>query len=357
MEAALSTPNDLGTQVYQHNHLIRTNLRMGELEAKIFVLALSCIYQSADPNEPLPPIKIKITDVVSTPSGPTYELLRKACKDLFDQELHLVSTKSKSRKADYWSRIVTDIGIDEGTGFITGYFNPRIRPFLQGLKATAESEETGFTMAYLAVLLTLQNPHAQRMYWILKSWQKVGVKEYTVEQLKLFLFEIGALDKGGKQKEVKDPYPNWADFARFVLKPVEKELAKIDFPVTITPIKTGKKTTAVRFTLPPITAKPQPIQAALPFGQQTLPQSTAPTATDSLPAAFGQLYTALARVWQLSSSQIESVKAAVGANETKLGKVKDVMRVLNAEKAGIDNLPAVLWTRLKKEFPVLAAGK
>ena len=354
METTLLVPNDLGAQVYQHNNLVRTNLRMGELEAKIFVLALSCIYQSADPTEALPPIKIRISDVVGIPNGKSYEMLRKACKDLFDQELHLISVKSRSKKADYWSRIVTDIGIDEGTGYITGFFNPRIRPFLQGL-TDAAGGEGHFTYAYLTELLTLQSPHSQRMYWILKSWQNVGVVEYSIERLKLFLFEIGATDRGGRQKEVKDPYPLWADFARFVLKPVEKELAKIEFPIKMEPVKTGKKVTAVRFTLPPITAKPRLIQTVLAFAPAEAPDlmpQLAP-APDNQPPKFRELFRVLEDVWKLASWQIEAVKKVVGSHEVKLEKVRDVMRILNAEKSSIDNLAAVLWTRLKKEFPAL----
>ena len=354
METTLLALNELGAQVYQHNNLIRTNLRMGELEAKIFVLALSCIYQSADPNEPLPPIRIRIADLMETANGKSYEMLRKACKDLFDQELHLISVKSRSKKADYWSRIVTDIGLDEGTGYITGFFNPRIRPFLQGL-TDAAGGGGHFTYAYLTELLTLQNPHAQRMYWILKSWQSVGVVEYSLERLKLFLFEVGATDRGGKEKQVTDPYPLWADFARFVLKPVEKELAKIAFPVKMEPVKTGKKVTAVRFTLPPIVAKARLIQTSLPFGPAETTSSTplpAP-APDNLPAKFGQLYRSLTEVWRLAAWQVEALKNVVGSHELKLEKVRGVMSAVNAEKSTIDNVAAVLWTRLKKEFGAL----
>lgn len=349
-------------EVYQHNNLIRSSLRMGELEAQIFVRALACVRQSKDPNEPLPPIKIRLTDLVGSgkANAKTYEQIRQACRAIFDQELHLVSVKSQAKRADYWSRLVTDIGISEGTGYITGYFNPRIQPFLQGLIKAAGGEGE-FTFAYLAVLLTLRNPHSQRMYWLLKSWQQLGSKQYRIEELKLLLFGVGAVDKNGKDTGAKDPYPNWADFARFVLKPVEKELANIEFPITVTPVKTGKKVTGVHFGLPPVDAKPRNgIQAALalPPAAAGPAQPGAPTAAGApvLLPKFGQVYRALAQVWRLADWQLAALTTAVAGNEIKLGKVQDVMRILNVEKATVDNLPAVLWTRLKKEFPSLNKG-
>ncbi|AHJ99901.1 hypothetical protein Hsw_PC0001 (plasmid) [Hymenobacter swuensis DY53] len=114
-----------------------------------------------------------------------------------------------------------------------------MRPYLIQL-----SEAGNFTSANIATLLTM-TPNAQRLYWILKSYAGIGTKDAvlyqeSIENVKLLLLEDAGL------------YPLWADFNRYVLEPIKQEFASADvaFPVSWEPLKTGRKVTAIEFTIP-----------------------------------------------------------------------------------------------------------
>jgi hypothetical protein len=253
LSEAATTNRRANTVAFQHNHLIRTPLRMGVLEARIFVEALRGINHGPNGDTSLPPIDIPLSAILGNDdSAAAYAAVRQACKDLYTKDINLLQVGAR-KESYHRTRIVSDIELIAGSGRIRGNFAPLMRPYLLQLTTTGN-----FTSADIATLLTL-SPNAQRLYWILKSYANLGegravIRTESINDLKLLLLQDATL------------YPVWAEFKRWVLDPIKQEFESKDvaFPVSWEPVKTGKKTTGVRFTIPKTnrqrTITPRPVE-------------------------------------------------------------------------------------------------
>lgn len=241
LSEASSSNRRANTVAFQHNHLIRTPLRMGVLEARIFVEALRGINHGPNGDTALPPIDIPLSAIMGTNDSATdYEAVRQACKDLYAKDINLLQVGAR-KESYHRTRLVSDIELLAGSGRIRGNFAPLMQPYLLQLTTTGN-----FTSADIAVLLTL-SPTAQRLYWILKSYANLGEgravkRAESLEDLKLLLLQDAAL------------YPVYAEFVRRVLEPIKQEFhsTEVGFPISWEPVKTGKKTTGILFTIPKV---------------------------------------------------------------------------------------------------------
>ena len=229
------------TVAFQHNHLIRTPLRMGVLEARIFVEALRGINHGPNGDTVLPPIDIALSAVLGrNDSAADYAAVRQACKDLYSKDINLLQVGAR-KESYHRTRIVSDIELLAGSGRIRGNFAPLMQPYLLQLTTTGN-----FTSADIATLLTL-SPTAQRLYWILKSYANLGEgravkRAETLVDLKLLLLQDATL------------YPVWAEFNRWVLEPIKTEFhaPEVNFLAKWEPQRTGKKITGLLFTIPKV---------------------------------------------------------------------------------------------------------
>jgi hypothetical protein len=224
--------NDLA---YQHNHLIRAPLKMGVIESRIFIQALSSI--SRDTTE-FSPTVIPISLVMREPeNGNDYADIKKACDALVSRILDLVpATESKTRT--HKVPLMSEVQAVKGTGTIRVTFNDKAKPYLLQLK-----ESGNFTSADVATLLSFRNPNSSRLYWILKSWSGLGsgsnyTKEENLDNLKSWLLADAKL------------YPIYTEFKRRILDPIAAEFKAIGYGATWQPVRTGKKTTSLRFSFP-----------------------------------------------------------------------------------------------------------
>lgn len=242
LSEASSSPNRrANTVAFQHNHLIRTPLRMGVLEARIFVEALRTINHGPNGDTALPPIDIPLSAILGNDdSAAAYGAVRQACKDLYAKDINLLQVGAR-KESYHRTRLVSDIELLAGSGRIRGNFAPLMQPYLLQLTTTGN-----FTSADIATLLTL-SPTAQRLYWILKSYANLGEgravkRAESLEDLKLLLLQDATL------------YPVYAEFVRRVLEPIKQEFhsAEVGFPISWEPVKTGKKTTGILFTIPKV---------------------------------------------------------------------------------------------------------
>lgn len=242
------------TVAFQHNHLIRTPLRMGVLESRIFVEALRGINHGPNGDTVLLPIDIPLSAVLgSDDSAAAYAAVRQACKDLYTKDINLLQVGAR-KESYHRTRLVSDIELLAGSGRIRGNFAPLMQPYLLQL-----TNAGNFTSADIATLLTL-SPTAQRLYWILKSYANMGEgrqvkRPESLDNLKLLLLQDASL------------YPIYAEFVRRVLEPIKQEFhaPEVGFRIEWEPIKTGKKVTGILFTIP----KQQRQLAAVPVATAT----------------------------------------------------------------------------------------
>ncbi|SNC77690.1 Initiator Replication protein [Hymenobacter gelipurpurascens] len=329
-------------RAYQANALVRAPLKLTHVEARIFALALGCIHQ--DQTE-LPGISIHLSRVMTQKKGGSvYETIRDACKSLMSKVVS-IETQSGNKKRFTAYSIISYIDLNEGTGFLTGNFAPEIKPFLLQL---AEQ----YTHVEIETLLTLKSAHAHRLYWLLKSWDDVGVWEVDFDSLRKQVL--------GDDNDVT--YTLFYDFKRYVLEPALRELHSLGWIVAYEPIKEGKKVQAVRFTIPQALAKlPEQAGGRAPAPRSTSrskpPEKQMTLSLDSeLPTLHQRIVTRLQKL-KMTATQIQHVLDFLGDDEAKIAKLMKashpLLRDFEAGNKVFDNLGGATINLLKTEFPGL----
>lgn len=154
------------------------------------------------------------------------------------------------------------------------------------------------------------------------------------------------------------PYSVWANFKRYVLDVAAKQLTvpAVDFPFTYEPVKTGKKTTAVKFTLPDYVRGGAVKQLSAASAPVVAP---APTAAP-VPATGNQMldtyYVGLVSNWGLVEWQIKVLNAYFtqenADGKLRFANVKELICRLNKGDAK-GPLGVYTWGCLTKKFPAL----
>lgn len=98
--------------------------------------------------------------------------------------------------------------------------------------------QTGYTPANLAVLFSMKNYYAQRLYDLLRLWSNTKtVINYSVNDLKMYL-------------QLEDSYPEYGNFKRRVIIPAVKELNSTGyFEVDFKEKKIGRKVDSIDFSV------------------------------------------------------------------------------------------------------------
>ncbi|WP_022826400.1 replication initiation protein [Hymenobacter norwichensis] len=330
-------------RAYQANALVRAPLKLTHVEARIFALALGCIHQ--DQTE-LPGISIPLSRVMTQKKGGSvYETIRDACKSLMSKVVSIESQTGNKKRFTAYS-IISYIDLNEGTGYLTGNFAPEIKPFLLQL---AEQ----YTHVEIETLLTLKSAHAHRLYWLLKSWDDVGIWEVGFDALRKQVL--------GDDNDVT--YTLFYDFKRYVLEPALRELYSLGWVVTYEPIKDGKKVKSVRFTIPKPLAQIKPNDIFEPthvnkgkksskIGEE---QMSLPLQVE-LPTLQQRIVTRLQKL-KMTVAQIQHVLNFMGDDEAKIARLMKVshplLRDFEAGNKVFDNLGGVTINLLKTEFPGL----
>jgi plasmid replication initiation protein len=330
-------------RAYQANALVRAPLKLTHVEARIFALALGCIHQ--DQTE-LPGISIPLSRVMTQKKGGSvYETIRDACKSLMSKVVSIESQTGNKKRFTAYS-IISYIDLNEGTGFLTGNFAPEIKPFLLQL---AEQ----YTHVEIETLLTLKSAHAHRLYWLLKSWDDVGIWEVDFDTLRKQVL--------GDDNDVT--YTLFYDFKRYVLEPALRELYSLGWVVTYEPVKEGKKVKGVRFTIPkPLAQLKEQEGLARPVAGKTISRSRPVEKQMSLPLE-AELPTLQQRIvtrlqkLKMTDAQIQHVLVFMGDDEAKIARLMKVshplLRDFEAGNKVFDNLGGAATNLLKTEFPGL----
>ncbi len=330
-------------RAYQANALVRAPLKLTNVEARLFALALGCIHQG---QTELPSILIPISRVLKQKKGGSvYETIRDACKGLMTKVVSIeVKNKGKNHFRAY--SIISFMDINEGTGFITGNFAPEIKPFLLQL---AEH----YTHVELESLLQLRSAYAHRLCWLLKSWDDVGVWEVDFQVLRKQIL--------GDNSE--KTYPLFHDFKRYVLEPSLLEIHTLGWMVSYVVLKEGKKVRAIRFTIPEAKSGvmlPDLPSPTLMVKAETRDSSLASEKQMSLsldsPSVQQRVATRLQKL-KLTPAQVQHVLQYLGDEEAKLVKLMKVthplLRDFEAGNKVFENLGGATINQLKTEFPGL----
>lgn len=211
--------------VTKSNLLIEANYKLGVTEQKI-ILCIASKIQPDDSDFKTYTLPIKeFNKLLELKGTPKYTELRKITKDLM-QKVFEVRIENKVIQVAWLSYVAYNV--TEGT--IDIRFDPFLRPYLLQLKKE-------FTSYKLDNVVKLKSSYAIRIYELLKQYERVQERTFSLEHLRRLL---GA----------EDLYPAYGNFKQRVLIPAQKELEKkTDITFELEEMKIGRRVDKVKFVI------------------------------------------------------------------------------------------------------------
>lgn len=135
----------------------------------------------------------------------------------------------KTDKQEIQTGWVSDVIYKDGEGRIIFTISKYLKPFLLQLKSY-------FTAMELDNLMQLKSRYSTRIYELLKQYQKIGYREFSIDEFRAVI---------GLQQ---DEYKLYGHLKSRVIQSAQQELKeKTDISFEFEEIKTGRKVTAIRF--------------------------------------------------------------------------------------------------------------
>lgn len=234
--------------VRKSNFLIEASYKLSVIEQKV-ILALITTLKAEDNQFAAYPFRIKdLVSLLGVTSPNEYKYLGKITKNLLERVLVL-----KTEEVVLQTHWLSSAKYIKGEGIVELKFDSEIKPFLLTLKKC-------FTNYPLRYALQLRSQFSIRLYELLKQYEKIGQRNFEVEDLKRLL--------GISSKQ----YQQYADFKKRVVLTAQKELAgKTDITFKFEEIKRGHGVGQIRFYIKSKTletaqfARAETIQVVTPF--------------------------------------------------------------------------------------------
>ncbi|WP_052714303.1 replication initiation protein [Paenibacillus dauci] len=301
--------------VTKSNNLIETPLNLGVVELRIIFVLISTI----SPNdEEFKPYRFKISDfakLIGVKNKNVYQQIKDYTYSLMSQPFYVHDNLQVTwlASAEYFP----------GEGMIEVEFSPKLKPYLLQLKEK-------FTTYRLQDIIKLKSAYAMRIYELLKQYERIGTRTFTIQRLKELL-------------GVEDQYPVYSDFKKRVIVKAQEEINKhTDIKIDYTEIKSGRKVSEVKFT---ITSKTPDKKTTL------LPNRE--TAAIAQPNTSQQLSSLLKYEFGLKQPAIQPILAEYSRDYImeNLDKVRqDVLR------GKVKDIPAYTMAALKHDYRTPKTG-
>lgn len=203
---------------------------MNSLYEQKIILMLASMVQLEDEEFKIYKLKIKeFIKLLGLKDQSKYAEIPKIAKELMKQVFE-IEEGNKIIQVSWFS----SVAYEKGSGVIELEFSPRLKPYMLKLN-------TIFTKHKKDNILNMKSEYSSRIFELLKcnEFKKQGYIEIELDELKKI---TGANAKA---------YENYSDFKRKVILKVQKELVeKADINFNFEEIKTGRKITSIKFTIP-----------------------------------------------------------------------------------------------------------
>ncbi len=223
--------------VRKANNLVEARYKFDIWEMRLFTKMLTLIRRD---DEDFKDYKIYLRDIVSdfqlAKNKEAYQLLRDGAKKLMTKTFYIPYEKDGVKRQFETPVIsgldsaVTDGGISPGSDhlYLTISFHPKMKPFLLQLKSQ-------FTMYDVRNILQLPSTYSIRIYELLKQYEKIGWRLFTIVELKSIL-------------GIEDKYKLYGHFKNRVILKAQSDLAKFtDVQFTFDEIKKGRGVKSIKF--------------------------------------------------------------------------------------------------------------
>jgi len=228
--------------VTQSNNLVEARYNLPLAEQRLVLTMISRIQPD---DEDFKPYRISVNEFAEF-LGINKDSAYRECKKI---TANLLSRVINIREANRLLQIgwMSSAEYIDGSGMVNLSFDPLLKPYLLQLKSN-------FTSYKLEMILGFKSQYTVRMYALLKQYEKLKEREIEL----VFLQEMLGISK--------ERYKLYADFRRYVLLVVQKELTeKADIYFEFDEIKHGRRVGAIRFriftknltkALPPVSEQP-----------------------------------------------------------------------------------------------------
>ncbi len=219
--------------VRKANNLVEGKYRFDIWEMRVFTKMLTMILPS---DEDFKEYRIYLKEVIDdfnlSADKQSYKLLKEGAIKLMKKEIKIIRDTDEGEK-EFLTHIA--VGLDSFTNRTQGSyvdisFHPKMKPFLLQL-------QTQFLMYDVRNVLQLQSSYSVRIYELLKQYEKIGKRIFTVDDLKETL-------------AVMDKYPLYANFKQRIIMKAQEDLATYtDIRFTFEEIKKGRAIQSIIFTI------------------------------------------------------------------------------------------------------------
>lgn len=233
--------------VRKSNELVQAKYKFNVWETRIFTKMLTMVRHS---DKDFKNYRIYLHEIIQDfnleNNNAAYERLREGANELMSKIVKVV-TQTEEGTMELETPIVVGVerlikAKDPGADakFIDISFHPKMKPFLLSL-------QTRYTQYDVQNILALPSTYSIRIYELLKQYQKIGYRKFTLHELKEIIGVIVESSVKGK-KVISDTYPKYGNFRQRVIEKAKRDLAKhTDIYFTYEPIKRGRAVYAIRF--------------------------------------------------------------------------------------------------------------
>ncbi len=210
--------------VTQSNQLVEARYNLPLAEQRLILTMISRIQPDDEDFKPYRISVGELAEFLGVDKASAYRECKKTTENLLKRVVNI-------DEADGLLQIgwVSSAKYIDGSGMVNLSFDPLLKPYLLKLKGN-------FTSSKLEMLLSFKSQYTIRIYTLLKQYEKLKDREFELEKLREIL---------GLRKE---QYQLYADFKRFILLSVQKELIKkSDIYFEFEEIKYGRRVGAIRF--------------------------------------------------------------------------------------------------------------
>lgn len=235
--------------IKKSNDLVEARYKFGIWETRIFTKMITLIRRG---DEDFKDYKIYLKDIIHDFSleknKEAYDLLREGARKLMKKTFYIPYEKEGVKRlfetpvvSSLDSTVYDEKNISDEHLYLTISFHPKMKPFLLQLKSQ-------FTMYDVRNILRLPSTYSIRIYELLKQYEKIGWRFFSVQELKEIL-------------GIEDKYKLYGHFKKRVLLKAQKDLAEhTDLKFTFEEIKEVRAVHKLKFRIYKNSVKEQLIE-------------------------------------------------------------------------------------------------
>lgn len=218
------------TNIVQANFLIENRPKFTKDETRLYLTIIGAVNKDDTDFKPLEIPVSEFADLWGMDSSAAYRKIKTALRGLVQKEFFIEGINQNTGKKRFLSAAYLSMAAyEEGQGYATVEISQSFKPYLIALKEK-------YTQYVLENIMNLTTVNAIRNYELLKQYESLGVRIFTVEEYK-------------KALKIENKYSLNADLRRYVLNPAVEEINQnTDISVEYEIAGRGKKS-KIKFTI------------------------------------------------------------------------------------------------------------